>query len=176
MTCKNCKLQVLLLPITVWHEVWHSPLVLWRLFVADTISWAAATSHALFYAHYVGQVVYAGHPNAPPESLEEDLYNEGVRMGSWGLLLHSISSCGYVLLLQNQLIQVFGLKHTYLFGLASFSVCMLGTLVVHNIWMLNIFAAFSGIGFAVMTSIPSALVTEYHADQTVSRRLFFYAF
>ncbi|XP_065347487.1 solute carrier family 45 member 3-like [Cloeon dipterum] len=157
--------RVLLLPVSVCREVWQSPLVLWRLFVADTISWAAATSHALFYAHYVGQVVYAGQPNAPANSLEEDLYNEGVRMGSWGLLLHSMASCGYVLLLQNQLIQAYGLKTTYRFGLASFAACMFATLVVHNVWLLNIFAAFSGIGFAVMTSIPSALVTEYHADQ-----------
>lgn len=83
--------QVLLLPVSVWREVWRSPLVLWQLFVADTMSWAAATSYTLFYAHFVGQVVFAGNPNAPPGSLEEDLYNEGVRMGSWGLLLHSIS-------------------------------------------------------------------------------------
>jgi len=76
----------------------------------------------------------------------------------------------FLVLFNNLIIcsKVYGLKRTYLFGLASFSVCMLGTLVVHNIWMLNIFAAFSGIGFAVMTSIPSALVTEYHADQSVS--------
>jgi solute carrier family 45 protein 3 len=39
----------------------------------------------------VGQVVFGGNPNAASGSLEEDLYNEGVRMGSWGLLLHSIS-------------------------------------------------------------------------------------
>ncbi|XP_059488370.1 solute carrier family 45 member 3-like [Neocloeon triangulifer] len=157
--------RILLLPVSVCREVWGSPVALWRLFVADTISWAACTSHALFYAHYVGQVVYAGHPNAAPDSLEEDLYNEGVRMGSWGLLLHSMSSCGYVLLLQNQLVQAYGLKSTYRFGLASFAACMMATLVVRNIWLLNVCAAFSGIGFAVMTSIPSALVTEYHADQ-----------
>lgn len=88
--CDNTH-QVVLLPVTVWREVWGSPLVLWQLFIADTMSWAAATSYTLFYAHFVGQVVFGGNPNAPAGSLEEDLYNEGVRMGSWGLLLHSIS-------------------------------------------------------------------------------------
>ncbi|KAF4523607.1 hypothetical protein B566_EDAN014581 [Ephemera danica] len=161
--------KVLLLPVTVWKEVWNSPLVLWQLFIADTVSWAASTSYNLFYAHYVGQVVFGGHPNAAPGSLEEDLYNEGVRMGSWGLLLHSISACGYVLLLQSQLIQAYGLKQTYLLGLGSFSVCMLGILVVRDVWLLNLLAAFSGVGFAVMTSIPSALVFYFDITEEQKR-------
>ena len=40
---------------------------------------------------FVAQAVYGGQPDAPPGSVYDILFDEGVRMGSWGLLLHSIT-------------------------------------------------------------------------------------
>ena len=39
----------------------------------------------------MAQAVYGGQPDAPPGSVYDILFDEGVRMGSWGLLLHSIT-------------------------------------------------------------------------------------
>ena len=40
---------------------------------------------------FAAVVVYGGRPDAPTGSLSDSLFDEGVRMGSWGLLLHSIT-------------------------------------------------------------------------------------
>ncbi|XP_046394216.1 solute carrier family 45 member 3-like [Ischnura elegans] len=152
-------------PRSVYTEVKKSPVVLQRLFVADVSSWAAITCHALFYTNYVGQVVYGGSPVAGVGTLHEALYNEGVRMGSWGLLLHSLTACGYTTFLQDQMIRNYGLRWTYLCGLMTFSACMFGILVSSDIKLLNLFAAFSGVGFAAITTIPNSLVAIYRSNQ-----------
>ena len=48
-------------------------------------------AHGMFYTDFVATAVYGGQPDAPPGSDYDLLFDEGVRMGSWGLLLHSIT-------------------------------------------------------------------------------------
>ena len=48
-------------------------------------------AHGMFYTDFVATAVYGGQPDAPPGSVYDLLFDEGVRMGSWGLLLHSIT-------------------------------------------------------------------------------------
>lgn len=72
------------------------PLVFRKLFVADFCSWTALMCHNMFYTDYVGQAIYGGNPNAEESSVARRFYDAGVRMGSWGLLLHSIT-CKYSL-------------------------------------------------------------------------------
>ncbi|KAG8222701.1 hypothetical protein J437_LFUL002758 [Ladona fulva] len=139
--------KLVLFPRDIYREVKSSPLVLQRLFAADVVSWSAITCYNLFYTNYVGQVVYGGNPTSGVGTLHEALYNEGVRMGSWGLLLHSITACGYASLLQDQMIRNYGLRWTYLCGLLTFSACMVGILFSNDINLLNLFAAFSGVFF-----------------------------
>ena len=43
------------------------------------------------FLEFSAVVVYGGRPDAPTGSLYDNLFDEGVRMGSWGLLLHSIT-------------------------------------------------------------------------------------
>ena len=49
-----------------------------------------------------------------------------------------------------------------MFGLLTFALSMLLTALIPNVTVLNICAALSGIGFAVITTIPNTLVTLYH--------------
>lgn len=42
-------------------------------------------------------MIYKGQPRAGRESIAINLYDEGVRMGSWGLLFHSLSGKFYFL-------------------------------------------------------------------------------
>ena len=43
----------------------------------------------MFMTDYVATVVYQGSPNAEIGSNEENLFQDGVRMGSFGMFLHS---------------------------------------------------------------------------------------
>jgi hypothetical protein len=49
----------------------------------------ALMSHNMFCTDYVATVVYGGKAEAERGSLEDIRFDEGVRMGSLGLLLHS---------------------------------------------------------------------------------------
>ena len=48
-------------------------------------------TNTILCVDFVAQAVYGGQPDAPPGSVYDILFDEGVRMGSWGLLLHSIT-------------------------------------------------------------------------------------
>ena len=58
-----------------------------------------------------------------------------------------------------------GLKRSYQLGLGVFSVSMAVTVLnTSSLTSLNLAAAASGAGYAVITTIPNALVTMYHED------------
>ena len=44
-----------------------------------------------FIPDFVATAVYGGQPDAVPGSAYDLLFDEGVRMGSWGLLLHGLT-------------------------------------------------------------------------------------
>ncbi len=60
-----------------------------------------------------------------------------------------------------------GLKTTYIFGLTMFGISMLFTVIFPSVVVLNVCAAFSGLGFAVATTIPCTLITKYHDQPEV---------
>ena len=70
------------------------------------------------------------------------------------------SSC-----LQKRVISLIGLRETYLLGLVTFAASMFLTVASGaNVVALNVFAAVSGVGFAVITTIPNSLITMYRAS------------
>lgn len=68
--------------------------------MTDLASWVAIMAHSMFYTDFVATAVYGGQPDAAPGSVYDLLFDEGVRMGSWGLLLHSITAGTYALFIQ----------------------------------------------------------------------------
>ena len=64
--------------------------------------------------------------------------------------------------MQHHIIQAIGLRNTYLTGLITFGFSMTFTVAFPNVVVLNVCAAISGLGFAVITTIPNTLVTMYH--------------
>ena len=44
----------------------------------------------MYCTDYVATVVYEGRPDAGNGTVQENLFDEGVRMGSFGMLLHSV--------------------------------------------------------------------------------------
>ena len=57
--------------------------------MAELFSWTGFMCHNMFFTDFVGQYVYRGLPDAGENTPQAHLYDEGVRMGSWGLFLHS---------------------------------------------------------------------------------------
>jgi len=160
------------LPANLYRAIRGAPLALRDLFVADLASWVAIMAHGMFYTDFVATAVYGGQPDAPLGSVYDLLFDEGVRMGSWGLLLHSVTAGVYALFLQEHVTRAVGLKRSYQLGLAVFSVSMAVTVLstsspppsYFSLTCLNLAAAASGVGFSVITTVPNTIVTLYHED------------
>merc|ERR1719369_620049 len=153
------------LPLSVYLTIRGAPPTLRYLFVADLASWIAIMAHGMFYTDFVATAVYGGQPDAPIGSVYDLLFDEGVRMGSWGLLLHSITACVYAVFIQEHVTKMLGLRRSYQLGLSIFALSMAVTVLnTSSLSTLNFAAAASGLGYAVITTIPNALVTMYHED------------
>lgn len=157
--------NVLCLPLSYLYTVLGAPPVLRTLFYADLFSWIGIMAHGMFYTDFVAQAVYGGQPGAPPGSVYDILFDEGVRMGSWGLLLHSITAGVYAVFIQEHVTNAIGLRRSYQLGLAVFSISMAASVLLStSLTCLNLAAAASGLGYAVITTIPNTLITMYHEE------------
>jgi len=158
-------LNTLCLPLDFYRTISAAPNILQTLFWTDLASWVGIMAHGMFYTDFVATAVYGGQPDAPTGSVYDLLFDEGVRMGSWGLLLHSITACLYAVFFQDYVTKMIGLKRSYQLGLGLFSISMAITVLnTSSLTSLNLAAAASGAGYAVITTIPNALVTKYHED------------
>ncbi|XP_048780513.1 solute carrier family 45 member 3-like isoform X2 [Ostrea edulis] len=142
------------------------PYVLRKLAVANFCSWTAVMGFNLFFTDFVGQAVYEGNPNAEENSYLRARYDEGVRMGSWGLLFHCITSAVYAFFVEN-LVERIGIRRTYAAGMIMFTISMAGMVIYRNIYFVNVMAAMTGFGYATLTTIPFILVTQYHAEKEI---------
>lgn len=156
-----------------FQKLCEIPYVLRQLAMAHFCSWTAVMGFNLFFTDFVGNAVFEGNPNAPEDSLLRARFDEGVRMGSWGLLLHCITSAIYALFVE-RIVSKFGCKLTYSIGMVSFVLAMFGMVLVRNVVFVNLMAALTGFTYATVTTIPFILVTKYHRDKDVS--IFFLIF
>jgi len=156
------------------------PFVLRRLALANLCSWTAIMGFNLFYTDFVGQAVYGGDPGAPEGSDLRNLYDHGVRIGSFGLLLHCINSAVYAAVVE-RLAAHYDLRMTYVAGMATFVVAMLLMAVTNDPYIVNTMAAVTGVAYATLTTTPYMLITSYHEDEKVQtsvhdKNLFFFGF
>lgn len=76
----------------LFKSYFRMPTELNRLYICETLGWLAFYSTTLFFTDFVAHVVYNGDPSKPKDSLEYYMYEHGIKMGSWCLLIYSISS------------------------------------------------------------------------------------
>ncbi|XP_045623898.1 solute carrier family 45 member 3 [Procambarus clarkii] len=157
--------QIIKLPLDTWKRVSSAPNVLRRLFLSELFGWMGFMCHNMFFTDFVGQYMYGGLPDAPEHTTLAVLYDEGVRMGSWGLFLHSLTACLYAFCIQQHIVRLVGHRTVYIGGLFIFTVTMAATMISPTVTFLNIVTAMSGVGFAALTSTPNMLVTLYNSDR-----------
>lgn len=152
--------------LTPIRSLTRIPFVLRRLALANFCSWTAIMGFNLFYTDFVGQAVYGGDPGAPEGSDLRNLYDHGVRIGSFGLLLHCINSAIYAGVVE-RFAAHFDLRMTYVAGMATFVVAMLLMAATNDTYVVNTMAALTGVAYATVTTAPFMLVTSYHDDEKV---------
>lgn len=143
------------------------PYALRRLVYANFFAWAGVMGFLLFYSDYVGEIVYQGKPSAPAGTSLRTQFDEGVRMGSFGLFLHAVLS-SFAAPTIEKLTQYYGMKKIHTSCLAIFTISTLLMLFTKNLILINILAMTTGIAFASLTTIPLSLVGLYHEEKEVS--------
>jgi len=151
---------------TPFRNLSNVPFVLRRLALANFCSWTAVMGFNLFFSDFVGQAVYGGNPSAKEGSELRNLYDRGVRVGSFGLLLHCVNSAMYAGIIE-RIMARFDLRVTYVVGMATFSLAMAVMAITQDVYVVCIMAAMTGVGYATLTTTPFMLVTNYHEDEQV---------
>ena len=83
------------------------------LCLTNLFCWMSLVCYSLYFTDFVGQSVYGGNPRAPLGSTEHNLYNSGVRLGSFGMSLYSLSCALYSLVVE-KLVNHFGTYNLHL--------------------------------------------------------------
>ncbi|XP_076339258.1 solute carrier family 45 member 3-like [Tachypleus tridentatus] len=158
-------LQLFFSPFFQLKGYLRMPSSLLRLFLVSLIGWMGIMCHDMFYTDFVGQVIYHGTPTEDDGGTRRLLYDEGVRMGSWGLLFHCITAVLYAALLQDKLIGRFGPRTVFILGMMCFTISMIVTVLTESIVLVNICSGISGVGLAALTTIPYSLLDMYHSKK-----------
>ncbi len=109
------------------------------------------------------------------------LYNDGVRFGSWGMSIYSISCSIYSYNIQklnnyfgkfrfnfNKILSIFqGIKHVYIGSQLIYAVGMLLMGYLRHRIGVIILSAVSGILYSTLFTIPYLLISKYHTSNTV---------
>ena len=77
------------------------------LCLTNLFCWMSLVCYSLYFTDFVGQVVYHGDPSAPEGTPAHERYEAGVRMGSLGMSLYSLSCSCYSLSIE-KLVKTFG--------------------------------------------------------------------
>ncbi|XP_071955804.1 solute carrier family 45 member 3-like [Antedon mediterranea] len=137
-----------------------------KLWYADLFTCIGIMGFRLYFTDFMGESLYHGNPDAAKESANNHLYEEGIRMGSWGLLLNSVTSMIFSASLE-YVINMFGSKAVYVFGMAMFTMATFFILFLDNIAVVIFLASLTGFGNVVVTTLPYTVLTMYHEQPEV---------
>ena len=76
------------------------------LCLTNLFCWMSLLCYSLYFTDFVGQSVFGGDPRAPTGSDAHNQYNDGVRLGSFGMSLYSLACALYSLCVE-KLVQKF---------------------------------------------------------------------
>ncbi|XP_064467608.1 solute carrier family 45 member 3-like isoform X2 [Ornithodoros turicata] len=140
-----------------------------RLFTFHLLAWMAVMSHYFYFTDFTAEVVYGATADSTVS------FDEGVRTGSWGLLLTCVTASLYSLLAQQGIDLRSGPRIGLMLGMGSFAVAMAGLTVGRGITTALLLSGLAGIASAVLECIPYSLASQYCASreeyfQDISRK------
>ena len=134
-----------------------------RLWLHVFLTWFSFLSVYLFFTNFMGEVMYRGLPNSEDEE-ERSLYDEGVRIGCYGLMVTSICTFVYALF-SKWAADYISLRLQLLGGhLLYFITCGL-TALFPTLTTSMLLSIAAGVYFANLNSIPYALILQYKVSK-----------
>lgn len=68
--------------------------------LTNLFCWMAHVCYSLYFTDFVGEAVFGGDPKALEGSVNQILYEDGVRFGCWGMAMYSLSCACYSLIIE----------------------------------------------------------------------------
>lgn len=154
-------------PITLsllYKSVLNMPKELCRLLVCHLLGWMSIWSFCLFFTDFVAQTIYGGHPSSEPGSKLFILYDEGVKMGCWGLVCASLVSAFSAVILEKYLISCVSTKTLYFWSHLIYAVTIGLIFFQSNIYIIIALATSYGIVLNINMVLPYQMISEFHQD------------
>ncbi|KAK3577707.1 hypothetical protein CHS0354_032700 [Potamilus streckersoni] len=138
------------------------------LCLTNLFCWMSLVCYSLYFTDFVGQAVFRGDPKAPLGSEEHNRYDDGVRMGSFGMSLYSFSCAIYSLMVE-KLIEKLKARNVYVGGQLVYSLGMVIMAVTRNKAAVLILSTTAGIMYATLFTMPYVLIAHYHSSGQFSQ-------
>ncbi|XP_014671303.1 PREDICTED: proton-associated sugar transporter A-like [Priapulus caudatus] len=134
------------------------------LCLTNLFSWMSLVCYSLYFTDFVGQAVYGGDPTAPKNSEKHQIYEDGVRMGCWGMALYSISCSVYSFAIE-RLVKRYGAKRVYIIGQLVYTTGAIIMAATRNKVVVVLLSATAGVMYATLFTMPYLLVAHYHCNE-----------
>ncbi|CAF0854071.1 unnamed protein product [Adineta ricciae] len=149
----------------------YMPTSLRWLCLTNFFCWMALVSYSLYFTDFVGQAVYGGDPAYESNHPLRILYNDGVRFGSWGMSIYSISCSIYSFNIQ-KLNHHFGIKRVYIGSQLIYATGMLLMGYLRHRIAVIVLSAVSGMLYSTLFTIPFLLISKYYTSNTYGQTNF----
>ncbi|XP_077994123.1 membrane-associated transporter protein-like [Glandiceps talaboti] len=153
---------------TYLMSIIYMPYSLRILCLTNLFCWMSLVCYSLYFTDFVGQAVYGGDPKARIGSAERLIYEDGVRMGCWGMAVYSISCCIYCVFIE-KLVYRIGAKPVYISNILFYSVGMAILAIARTPAAVIVLSITAGVMYATIFTMPFLILAHYHSSDTVNR-------
>ncbi|XP_021349714.1 proton-associated sugar transporter A-like [Mizuhopecten yessoensis] len=145
----------------------HMPRSIAILCLTNLFCWMSLVCYSLYFTDFVGQAIFEGDPQAPMGSVKHELYDEGVRLGSFGMSLYSLSCAMYSLCIE-KLVDKFKAKKIYIGGQLVYTCGMIIMALTRHRIAAVLLSPSAGIMYATLFTMPYLLLANYHTKSQFS--------
>ncbi|CAG5122050.1 unnamed protein product [Candidula unifasciata] len=121
---------------TYLRSIVRMPRSMWTLCLCNLLCWMSLVCYSLYFTDFVGQSVFGGNPQAPAGSDLHKRYDAGVRLGSLGMSLYSLSCACYSLTIERLVQRFMGSPVIIIF--TSCVLSFLGSLTASQVTYLDL--------------------------------------
>ncbi|XP_055619824.1 proton-associated sugar transporter A-like [Toxorhynchites rutilus septentrionalis] len=147
----------------------HMPRSLLILYLTQLLSHLGFLSYCLYFTDFVGNAVFGGDVTAPEGSSELAVYEEGVRFGSLGMALFTISTTIYSIFIEKITLK-FSTRAVHIGGLLIYSAGMLLMALFNEKWMVFLCCPAVGIMYATIYTVPFLVISRYHVKNSFAMK------
>ncbi|XP_077998207.1 membrane-associated transporter protein-like [Glandiceps talaboti] len=156
--------------LTLLKSIVKMPRELVFLCVNHFLGELAYLSVLLFFTDYMAQVVYKGDPSKPEDSPEHQRYDDGVKMGCWGMCIFAFSAALYSLIL-DRLILKLSLRTLYVGGELIFAVGTgLQAIFSDSVIATLVLCSTYGVIYTTIATLPFIILARFHDNEDYVNR------